>query len=135
MRVLVAYNGSMNSKSAIKQGIRKVRERGGTLIVLYVFHRDMFIDYDAGPGAEREAREEALRLVEEAKKIIADEGKGIWSRVVVTEGNPADEIVRFAMDENIGLIFSPQYYDSIAQRIPCPVFFVPSAAQAVTAFC
>jgi hypothetical protein len=77
MRVLVAYNGSLNSKAAIRQGIYKVKEHGGMLIVLHVFHSNMFVDYDAGPNAEIRARDEAFSFVEEAKKIIKDEGGGI----------------------------------------------------------
>lgn len=125
MKVLVAYNGSLNSKAAIRHGIRKIRQHGGTLTVLYVFHRSMFIDYDAGPLAEITARDEASRFVDDAEKIIAHKGMGAWSRVVLTEGNPADEIARFVEDEDIGLIFLPQHYASVAANISCPACIVP----------
>jgi hypothetical protein len=37
--------------------------------------------------------------------------------------------LRFARDENISIIFSPQYYiqHSLARNIPCPVYIIPGS--------
>ncbi len=124
MKALVAYDGSLNSKTSLKYGIRKVKEKGGELIVLYVFNRSMFIDYDAGPGAEQLARIESARHVEEARSIL--EGAGdTKSRIVVEEGNPPEEILRLATEENADVIFSPPRYRSIVKSAPCPVSIIP----------
>ena len=61
MKILMIYDGTLQSKTALTYGIGKVRERGGELIVLQVFQSSLFVDYDAGPMAEERAR--ASRIV------------------------------------------------------------------------
>jgi nucleotide-binding universal stress UspA family protein len=124
MKALVAYDGSLNSRTALKYGIQKVKEQGGEVLVLHVFNRSIFVDYDAGPGAERMARIESARFVEDAREIL--EGSGdIKSHIVVEEGDPAEEIVRLAGAENADIIYSPPRYKSIVKNAPCPVSIIP----------
>lgn len=124
MKALVAYDGSLNSKTALKYGIQKVAEKGGEIVALHVFNRGMFIDYDAGPGAEQMARIESARYVEDARRIL--EGAGdIMSRIIVEEGDPAEEIIRLANAESADIIFSPPAYRSIVKNAPCPVSIIP----------
>ncbi len=124
MKALVAYDGSLNSKTSLKYGVRKIRERGGELVVLYVFNSSMFIDYDAGPGAEQLARIESARHVEEARSIL-EGAVDIKKRIVVEEGDPAEEIIRVADEEDADIIFSPPRYRSIVKSAPCPVSIIP----------
>ena len=110
MKILVAYDGSINSQTALKYGIGKVREVGGSLFAIHVFNSDMFIDYGAGPKAEEMARKESARYVEDAKRIIAETGNGIDVRLFSAEGNPEDEIIKFAGAEETDLVIVPPRY-------------------------
>lgn len=125
MKVLVAYDGSINSKLALKYGIRKIKELGGDLAALHVFNRSMFIDYGAGPNAEELARRESSGHVEDAKVIIADAGAEAYAKLFTTEGNPEEETVRFARTEMMDLIISPPRYKSLVKKAPCPVSIIP----------
>lgn len=125
MKALIAYDGSLNSKTALRYGIQRMREVGGEIIVLHVFNSGMFIGYDATPGAEQTARRESDRYVEEAEGILKETGGGLRTRVIVQEGNPAEEILRFARSENPDIIFSPPGFRSIVRDSPCPVSVIP----------
>ncbi len=125
MKALVAYDGSLDSKKVLEYVIRKVRDNGGELIVIHVFNSNLFIGYDSSPDAEGMARIESARFVEDAKKILESSGAGMRSRIVVEEGNPADEIIRFAAEENVEIIFSPPGYRTIVKNSPCPVSVIP----------
>ncbi|MHB8845943.1 MAG: universal stress protein [Nitrospirota bacterium] len=52
MNILVAYDGTLHAKKALRYGIEKAQAAGGgALTVLQVFDRALFVDYDAGPRA------------------------------------------------------------------------------------
>ncbi len=125
MKILVAYDGSLNSQVALKYGIQKVRELGGRLIALHVFNSSMFIDYGAGPNAEETARKESARYVEDARRIIAENGTDIYAKVLEEEGNPEDVAADFAKTEMVDLIIAPPRYKAIAKNAPCPVSIIP----------
>jgi len=125
MKILVNYDGSLNSQTALKYGIRKVREAGGSLFAIHVFNVNMFIDYGAGPNAEEMARKESSGYVENARRIISESGSEIDVRLFTTEGNPNEEIVKFARDEKIDLIIVPPRYKTIVKNAPCPVSVIP----------
>ena len=57
MKVLVAYDGTLQAKDALKYGVEKVKENGGELVALHVFNSNMFVDYDVF-GAEEAGRAE-----------------------------------------------------------------------------
>ena len=107
MKILVAYDGSINSQIALKYGIRKIREAGGSLAVLHVFNSSLFIDYGAGPDAEALARKEFSGYVEEAKGIIAEAGAEPYTKLYTAEGNPEDETVKFAGTGMMDLLIVP----------------------------
>ena len=125
MKILVAYDGSLNSRTALQYGIRKVREVGGNLFALHVFNSSMFIDYDAGPNAVEMARKESSGYVEEARRIIAESGADISAGLFTAEGNPKEEIINFARAEMIDLIIAPPRYKAIVKEAPCPVSLIP----------
>ena len=112
MKVLVAYDGTLQAKEALKYGVEKVRENGGELAALHVFNSNMFVDYDVF-GAEEAGRTEAMRFAAEAKKIVAEIGKGINARVIVAEGNPEEETISYARENNVDLLLCPPRYKSI----------------------
>jgi hypothetical protein len=124
MKVLIAYDGSLHAKAALKYAIRKIKEQGGALIALHVFESLKFIDYEAGPDAEQKARTESLSHIQDAKRIIEEVGSGIPIKLVWAEGIPGEEIVNYAADEDVDIVFSPPRFSSIAKKIFCPVYII-----------
>ena len=112
MRVLVACDGTMQTKDALRYGAQKVRENGGLLVALHVFNSNMFIDYDVF-GAEDTGRAESMRFAEDARQIIGETGKEIRTRLIVTEGNPEEETINYAREYYMDLILCPSSYKSI----------------------
>jgi nucleotide-binding universal stress UspA family protein len=127
VKILLVYNGTVNAKAALRYAISRARAHQAVLVVLFVFHRDLFIDYDAGPGAEEVARKEWALQREEALRILDAEGQDIRKRLVVTDGNWDEEILATARQERVDIIFSPQRLPEIAKKSFCPVYFIPSA--------
>jgi len=112
MKVLVAYDGTLQAKDALKYGVDKVKENGGELVALHVFNSNMFIDYDVF-GAEDTGRAESMRFAAEAKKILGETGKGINARVIYAEGNPEEETINYARENNMDLLLCSPRYKSI----------------------
>jgi nucleotide-binding universal stress UspA family protein len=127
MKILIAYDGTLNSKKTLEYGIGKIKVLGGRLIVLHVFNSSIFIGYDSIPDAEDIARKEAHHHIEDAKRIINEFGSGIHIRLIEEEGNPEDEIRRCAVTENVDLILAPPGYKSIIKSSPCPVSIIPGS--------
>ncbi len=125
MRVLVTYDGTIQSKNILKYGIEKVKECGGKVTALFVFNNSMFVDYDAQPGVADMARKEALRYVEEGRAILSEAGGGVTTEMVFEEGVPEEEIIRHAGEGNYDVIFAIPKYKSILRKSPCPVSVVP----------
>src|SRR5512143_3240939 len=103
MKVLVAYDGTLQAKDALKYGVQKVKENGGEVVALHVFNSNQYLDYDVF-GAEAAGRAESARLVEDARNILKETAEGIRSRVIVEEGDPEEEIMRYARERNVDLL-------------------------------
>jgi nucleotide-binding universal stress UspA family protein len=116
MKVLVAYDGTLQSKDALKYGMEKVREKGGEVVVLHVFNSNMFFDYEAGPGAEELAKRESARYVEDARRLIREEGKDIRTSIFVGEGNSEEEILEFAKERYVDLLLCPPKHKSLIEK-------------------
>jgi nucleotide-binding universal stress UspA family protein len=112
MKVLVAYDGTLQAKDALKYGVEKVKQNGGKVVALHVFNSSLFLDYDVF-GAEEAGRLESMRCAAEAKKILAETGKGINASVIVEEGNPEEETINYARENNVDLLLCPPRYKSI----------------------
>ena len=112
MKVLVAYDGTLQAKEALNYGIAKVRENGGELVALHVFNSGRFIDYDVF-GAEDAGRREAVGFTAEAEKRLKETGEGIHTRVVFAEGNPEEETIDYARENRFDLLLCPSRYKSI----------------------
>jgi len=125
MKILVSYDGSINSQTALKYGLRKVGETGGSLSAIHVFNSNMFIDYGAGPNAEEMARKESSGYVADAKRIIAEAGPEIDARLFTAEGNPTEEITKFARSEMADLIIVPPRHKAVVKNAPCSVSVIP----------
>jgi len=116
MKVLVAYDGTLQAKEALRFGLMKAKEAGTRLMVLNVFNDNMFIDYDAMPSAVDMARAQSKKYLEEAKAIVREEGRGVHARVFTTEGSPDEAVLDFAKAEDVDVVVCPPKYRSIIKR-------------------
>ncbi len=116
MKIMVAYDGTLQAKDALVYGMDKAREKGGEVVALHVFNSRLFIDYDATPNAEMLARAESSRMVEEAKAIIREKGKGVKASLFTGEGDPEEETVGFARSEHADVLLCPPKYRSIIRK-------------------
>ena len=116
MKIMVAYDGTLQAKEALRYGMDKAREQGGEVVALHVFHSGMFIDYDATVDAQGLAEAEAARFVEEAKAIIRKNGKGVKASLYSTEGNPTEEVLSFAKAEKVDVLLCPPKFTTIINK-------------------
>ncbi len=116
MKIMVAYDGTLQAKEALVYGMRKAREKGGEVVALHVFNSPLFVDYDATPDAENSARAESARFVEEAKAIIREKGTGVKASLFSTEGNPEKEVIGFAKSEKVDVLLCPPKFKGIITR-------------------
>jgi nucleotide-binding universal stress UspA family protein len=125
MNILVAYDGTLNAKKAIKYGIQKLSKSGGNMTILQVFDNSLFVDYDAGPRAEEMARSESARQREEAMKIVRESAGGLSVRFVAEEGNAIAKIADQVSADRPDLVLAPPRFKEIAASLSCPVTIVP----------
>jgi hypothetical protein len=113
MKIMVAYDGTLQAKEALNYGIEKVRVKGGEVVALHVFNSPLFVDYDATVNAREVARAEADRFISEAKAIITEKAKGVRASLYSTDGNPEEAVISFAKEEKIDVLLCPPKYKSI----------------------
>lgn len=113
MKILVAYDGTLQSKEALISGIGKVREAGGEVVAMQVFDRGLFVGYDAIPFALSVARQEAARHLEEAKGIIEKYGSGIPASLVTTDGDPEEAVLSYAREMHFDTLLCPPRFHSL----------------------
>ncbi len=116
MKIMVAYDGTLQAKEALVYGMEKAREKGGEVVALHVFNSGMFIDYDAHVDAEAMARQESARFVEEAKSLIREKGNGVRTSLFTAEGDPEEEVVSFAKEKKVDVLLCPPKFKSIISK-------------------
>jgi nucleotide-binding universal stress UspA family protein len=116
MKILVPYDGSLNSKDTLKKGIEKAGERGAELVVLHLFNAGMFMDYNAGPAAIERARAESAGHVEDAKGLLSELGSGVRSSIFTGEGDLDEVIMEFAEANRIDVVLCPTTLRSTINR-------------------
>lgn len=116
MKIMVAYDGTLQSKEALMYGMEKVRENGGEMVALHVFNGPLFMDYDVSPDARERAMAESRRFVEEAKTIIREKGTGVKASLFSSEGDPEDAVVRFARAEKADVLLCPPAFRGIISK-------------------
>ena len=116
MKIMVAYDGTLQAKEALVYGIEKARTKGGEVIALQVFNRRLFVDYDATVNARDMARAEASRFMEEAKEIIREKAKGVKASFYSGEGNPEEEMISFAKSEQVDVLLCPPKFKTIISK-------------------
>lgn len=115
MKIMVAYDGTLQAKEALVYGMEKAREKGGEVLALHVFNSPLFMDYDV-LDAEATARREAAQIVEEAKALIREKGKGVRAGLFTTEGNPEEEVIAFAKARNAEVLLCPPSFKQIRKK-------------------
>ncbi len=116
MKIMVAYDGTLQAKEALVYGMDKAREKGGEVVALQVFNNGMFVDYDATVNAQSIAKAEAARFLDEAKSIIREKGKGVKASLYSTEGNPTEEVINFAKAEKVDVLLCPPKFTKIINK-------------------
>lgn len=116
MKILVAYDGSLNAKEALRHGIEKARERNAEVIALHVFNRDILPFYDSLPGISDRFERDVARVVGEAEAIMRAEGTGVRSRIIQYEGSPEDVILSFAREEEVDFLLCPSTFKSLSKK-------------------
>lgn len=126
MNILVAYDGTLYAMKALRYGLQKVLSSGsGSLTVLQVFDRSLFVDYDAGPRAEELARSESARQLEEAKQIAGESAARLTVAFITDEGTVAERIAYHAGNVRPNLVLVPPRYRDMVSSLSCPVTVVP----------
>jgi nucleotide-binding universal stress UspA family protein len=113
MKIMVAYDGTLQAKEALVYGIEKARAKGGEVVALQVFNSPMFADYDATVNTRDAAKAEAARFVDEARAIIREKGKGVKASFYTGEGDPEQEMISFAKAEQVDVLLCPPKFRTI----------------------
>jgi nucleotide-binding universal stress UspA family protein len=116
MKIMVAYDGTLQAKEALAYGINKARESRGEVVVLHVFNNRMFLDYDASADAEAVAHLESRRFVEEAKSLLREKGEGVRTSLFTAEGDPEEEVITFAKERRVDLLLCPPKFKALINR-------------------
>lgn len=133
MRVLFAYDGSSFAKRALAYGKHLGPDLEATVIaVAPILIEGPRTSESTDPGRDRE---EGRQQLEEAGKILADDG--VKATTVQAWGNPANEIIGAAEERNADLIVVGQrgrsaisrfiegsVTDRVVRHAPCDVLVV-----------
>ncbi|WP_229392461.1 universal stress protein [Methanosarcina sp. DH2] len=107
---MIATDGSDCSKLAVDKGIELAQLSGGTVYVVYVVstaYLSMDGDYFMGMNPYWESIQEAWKTQgQQAVNYVKDLGemKGINVESVLLEGNPSDELIRYAEKNEMDII-------------------------------
>ena len=116
MKMTVSYDGTLQSKEALRFAIGQAREKGAGLSVLHVFNSGLFLDYEAGINAIDFARRQSKAYLDEAKAIVATEGKGVNIGVYTVEGDPEEELLSFANSQKADFIVCTPGLKSVIRK-------------------
>jgi nucleotide-binding universal stress UspA family protein len=130
-RILVGYDGSVECEKALEAAIALGDSNESRLLVLAVARRtEPEVSNDA--NALDTAREHLERTLTQLRSRVR--GEGIEIETQVTQGHPAEEIIRKAREDQVDLIVvghqgmsrrEERTLGSIAQHVlshaPCPV--------------
>ncbi|HOW13422.1 MAG: universal stress protein [Methanosarcina sp.] len=105
--IVIATDGSENTRKAISYGIEIAKLSGATVHALYVVDTSSFSSIPMSTEGGWEAMYEVLKT--EGKKAVSavkseGEASGVDVREVVLEGHPINEIIEFAEKNKADLI-------------------------------
>lgn len=112
-KIMIATDGSECSKHAVDKGIEFARLSGGTVYAVYVVSTayisamdgsyfssiDMFPYWDAMHEALKKQGQQAVDYVKGLGEM-----KGVNVESVLLEGNPSEELIRYAEKENMDIV-------------------------------
>lgn len=94
MKIMVAYDGTLQAKDALVYGMEKAREKGGEVVAFHVFNSPLFIDYDA-----------TLARLNRINKMLAE--ARIETKKIMRSGYPDEEIMKAADEFSVSLVILP----------------------------
>ncbi len=104
-KIMVATDGSVCSRLAANKGIELARLSRGTVYAVYVVSTDYFssmaVDFD-WERMHQTLKKEGLQAVDSVKE--AGEREGVNVESVLLEGHPADELIRYAEENEMDII-------------------------------
>lgn len=102
--ILIATDGSENIQKAISQGIKIAKFSGAMVYALHVVDTSSFSQsWTAGRKTMYELlRKDGQKATSKVKEC--GEASGVEVKEVILEGNPGNEILNFAENNNIDLI-------------------------------
>jgi nucleotide-binding universal stress UspA family protein len=137
-KILIATDGSDNTKEAVSHGLWLAKELGAEVTALYVIDQTSFVSF---PMDSSIVSVYSL-LEDEGKKAVEDvkaegESKGVKVTPMVLEGSPTRKIVEVAADFDLVVLgtlgrsaLAKLFMGSVAERVtryaPCPVLVVRS---------
>jgi len=103
--IVIATDGSENTRRAISYGIEIAKLSGATVHALHVVNTQSTISESWTAGKEeiyKIMRGDGEKVVSKLKQIGED--SGVEVREVLLDGHPSDEIINFAENNNVDLI-------------------------------
>jgi nucleotide-binding universal stress UspA family protein len=103
---MIATDGSVCSRMAANNGIELARLSGGKVYAVYVvsmkYFSSMAVDFD-WERIHEALEKEGIEAVNYVKR--AGELEGVIVEPVLLEGHPADELIRYAEENEMDIIF------------------------------
>jgi len=112
-KIMIATDGSDCSNLAIDKGIELARLSGGTVYAVYVMSTAYLFDMDGGAYSSvstnpywESIREALKNQGQQAVDCIKSLGKakGINVKSILLEGNPSNELIRYADEEKMDIV-------------------------------
>lgn len=116
MKMLIAYDGTLQAKDALRYGIGEAKKTGAKVAVLHVFDSSMFMDYEVSPNQMAFARSQSATLLDEARAIIRGESGGADVSVFTAEGDPEAMALEFALTEGVDFLVCTPRHRAIVGR-------------------
>lgn len=104
-KILVPVDGSDNSKRALDEALSMAKGTGASITIIHVIDLPPTVYVESQKLLDQltaKFRQESARVLDDYKAIA--EKRGARAEAVVMEGDPAEEIVRYANDGNFGMI-------------------------------
>lgn len=104
-KILVPVDGSDNSKRALDEALSMAKGTGASITIIHVIDLPPTVYVESQKLLDQltaKFRQESARVLGDYKAVA--EKRGAKAEAVVMEGDPAEEIVRYANDGNFGMI-------------------------------
>jgi len=116
MKMLIAYDGTLQSKDALRFGLAKAKETGARVAILSVFDTEAFVDYEISPNQMETARKQSAARLDEARVIVKTEGAGVDVGIYTAEGDPEAQTLEFALHEGVDFLLCTKKYGGIVNQ-------------------